>query len=253
MMYVRTLTAGFGLLAAAALWAQPAASQGRWELLGQRQVAFNVERDTISGRGQGRFSVIRICVANNAVRFREVEVVFANGERQQLPIDWGLRPGQCSQNLELRGEARRIDQVNLVYNSVPNFRGRATVSIYGLHMQMGPGPGMPGGQPGTWNVMGRKIVGFMVDRDSISAQGEGRFRAVRLCVTRNGVHFRDVDIVFGNGERRNLPVNRFIRPGECTPALDLPGDERRIREVSMVYNTIPNFRGQAVVTLYGMR
>jgi len=252
-MHVKTLTAGLGLLAAIAVWAQPAAAQGRWEMLGTRQVAFHVERDTISGRGQGRFSVIRLCVANNAVQFREVEVVYANGERQQLPVNAFLRPGLCSTNLDLRGEARRIAEINLVYNAIPNFRGRATVSVYGLHPQMGQGPGNPGGQPGTWDVISRKMVSFQVERDVIDASGEGRFRAIRLCVARAGVHFREIEVTFRNGERRNMQIGRFIGPGQCTPALDLPGEERRIRDVSMVYNTVPNFRGQAAVTLYGQR
>lgn len=252
-MNAKTLTAGFGLLTAAALLAQPAAAQGRWELLGTRQVGFMVDRDTVSGRGQGRFTVIRICVANNAVQFRDIEVVYANGERQQVAINAHLRPGQCTPNLDLRGEARRIDQVNLVYSAVPNFRGRASVSVYGLHQQMGQGPGNPGGNPGSWDVMGRKVVGFQTERDSINAQGEGRFRAVRLCVARNAVRFREIEIVFGNGERRQLPIQRYVRPGECTQAFDLPGEERRIREVAMVYQTVPNFQGQAVVTLYGQR
>ncbi|MGH7005753.1 MAG: hypothetical protein ACREIP_17550, partial [Alphaproteobacteria bacterium] len=159
----------------------------------------------------------------------------------------------CTANLDLRGAARRIDQVSLVYNSVPNFWGRATVSIYGLHQQMGPGPGGPVGRPGSWNVMGTKLVGFQVERDVIDARYEGRFRAIRLCVARAGVRFRDVEIVFGNGERRNVPVQRYIGPGQCTSALELPGDERRIRHVELVYSAIPNYRGQAAVTLYGQR
>ena len=33
--------------------------------------------------------------------------------------------------LAIDGEARRIDRVNLVYNAVPNFRGRAIVNVCG--------------------------------------------------------------------------------------------------------------------------
>jgi len=248
-MNVKMLTAGIGVLAACLLAVEPAAAQGRWELLGQRSVGFHVERDVVSGRGQGRFQVIRICVANNAVQFREVEVEFANGERQQLPVNAFVRPGQCTANLDLSGDARRIDRVSMVYNSVPNFRGQAVVSVYGLHPAMGPGPG----GPGRWDVIGRRNVSFHVENDTISGQGEGRFRAIRLCVARNGVHFREVEIEFRNGEERQVPVQRFIRPGECTPAFDLPGEARSIRAVHMVYNTVPNFRGQATVTLFGLR
>ena len=209
--------------------------------------------DTVSGRGQGRFQVIRICVANNAVRFREVEVVFANGERQQLPVNAFVRPGACTANLDLRGEARRIDSVNLVYNSVPNFRGQAVVSVYGLHPAMGPGPGPGPIGPGTWDRLGTRMVGFQTDRDAFELEGEGRFRALRLCVSRNAVQFQRVAVRFGNGERQELPVAHFVRPGQCTPALDLEGRARRIRHVTMIYNTVPNFRGQAAVTLYGLR
>lgn len=250
-MNVKTITAGAGLLAACVLAAGPATAQGRWELLGTRSVAFHVERDVVSGRGQGRFQVIRLCVANNAVQFREVEVVFANGERQQLPVNSFVRPGGCSASLDLRGDARRIDRVELVYNSVPNFSGRALVSVYGLHPVMGPGPGPVG--PGTWGRLGTRLVGFQVDRDAFDLTGEGRFRALRLCVARNAVQFQRVAVRYGNGERQELPVSHFIRPGECTPALDLDGRARRLRRVVMVYNTVPNFRGQAAVTLYGLR
>ncbi len=251
-MNIKVLTASIGLLAVAGLAASPASAQGRWELLGQRQVGFLVDRDVVSGRGQGAFSVIRICVANNAVQFRDVDVVFGNGERQQLPVNAFVRPGSCTANLDLRGDARRIARVEMTYNSVPNFRGRALVSVYGLHTRMGPGPGSPT-QPGMWDRLGTRMVGFQVDNDAFDLQGEGRFRALRLCVARNAVQFRDVEVHFGNGERQDLPVRRFIRAGACTPPLDLDGRERRIRRVVMTYNSVPNFRGQAAVTLYGQR
>lgn len=259
-MYVRYLTTGLGLaagtVAVAVLAAGPASAQGRWELLGQRQVGFQVDRDTVSGRGQGRFSVIRICVGNAPVHFRDVDVVFQNGERQQLPVNAFVRAGGCTANLDLRGQARRIARVEMVYRAIPNFRGRALVSVYGLHPAMGPGPGPgPGGpaQPGMWDRLGTRVVGFQVDRDTFDLQGEGRFRALRLCVARNSVQFRDVEVHFGNGERQDLPVRRFIRAGACTQPLSFFGRERRIRRVVMTYNAVPNFQGRAAVTLYGQR
>ncbi|MFO0989763.1 MAG: hypothetical protein U1F37_20820 [Alphaproteobacteria bacterium] len=251
-MNIRILTAGIGLLAVAAPASGPASAQGRWELLGQRQVGFAVDRDAVSGRGQGRFTVIRLCVANNAVQFRDVEVVFGNGERQQLPVNAFVRPGTCTANLDLRGEARRIERVEMVYNAVPNFRGRALVSVYGLHPMVGPGPGAPA-QPGMWDRLGTRIVGFQVDRDTFELQGEGRFRALRLCVARNAVRFREVEVQFGNGEQQQLPVSHFVRAGACTPPVAFDGRERRIRRVVMIYNAVPNYQGRAAVTLYGQR
>lgn len=241
--------------AAVALFAvAPASAQARWELLGSRQVGFQVDRETISARHEGSFVGLRICVARNAVQFRDLDVRFANGERQDLPINRLVRPGTCTPVLDLAGNQRRINEVVMRYNAVPSLRGFATVSLYGLQPPRGmrPGPG-PGPRPGAWDTIGSRTVGFAVDRDSISGRGEGRFRAVRLCVARTGVHFRDVTVVFGNGQRQDLPVQRFITAGSCTQPLNLSGDARRIREVSMVYNARPSFRGQAVVTLQGMQ
>lgn len=252
-MNINILAAGSGLLATALLAVAPASAQGRWELLGQRQVGFQVDRDVVSARGQGRFTVIRICVAHAPVNFRDVDVVFANGERQQLPVNAFVRAGGCTPNLDLRGEARRIARIEMVYNAVPSFRGRALVSVYGLHPVMGPGPGPGPAQPGMWDRLGTRVVGFQVDRDVFDLQGEGRFRALRLCVARNSVQFRDVEVHFGNGERQELPVRRFIRAGSCTQPLGFFGRERRIRRVVITYNAVPNFQGRAAVTLYGQR
>ncbi len=244
-----------GGAAVALLAAGPAAAQARWELLGSRQVGFQVDRETIGARHEGSFVGLRICVARNAVQFRDLDVRFANGERQDLPINRLVRPGTCTPVLDLAGNQRRINEVVMRYNAVPSLRGFATVSLYGLHPPRGmdprPGPG-PGPRPGAWDTIGSRTVGFAVDRDSISGRGEGRFRAVRLCVARTGVTFRDVTVVFGNGERQDLPVRRFVTAGSCTQPFNLSGDARMIREVSMVYNARPNFRGQAVVTLQGM-
>lgn len=105
----------------------------------------------------------------------------------------------------------------------------------------------------AWEYLGSRTVGFAVDRDAISARGEGAFRRIRLCVEGNAIEMFDLDVVFGNGGRQDVQVRDIIRPGTCTRAIDLRGRARNIRRVVMVYRSIPNFRGQAVVNLYGIR
>jgi hypothetical protein len=244
---MRTITTSLGFAGVALLLAHPASAQGRWELLGSRSVAFNVERDTVAARREGLFTMLRLCVNNNAVHFRNVLVVFENGERQNVAVNRNLRPGACSPNLDLRGTARRIDHVELVYNTIPGFGGRAEVSVYGYHPVGAVAP-----RAGRWDTIGVRNVGFHIDRDTVSGQGEGRFVAIRLCIARNAVHFRDLKVTFGNGQVQDIPVQSRIRPGNCTPALDLMGGARRIREIAMLYNTVPNFQGQAQVTVQGL-
>lgn len=234
-----------GLATTFAAGSLPAHAQG-WVLIGSQSVGFQTDTDRISGRGDGRFRAVRICVAGAPVHFRDVDVRFANGGNQDLPVRRLVRPGQCSQTIDLQGEARAIRQIVLRYNAVPNFRRRATVSVYGI---AAVGPGRP---TGRWQTLGTRLVGFGVERDTVSGRGEGRFRAIRLCVARARLHIRDLDVRFGNGERQDVPVQRAINPGQCTPALDLRGGSRRVRQVNMLYNAVPNFRGQALVTLQGL-
>jgi len=245
-MTIRTLAiSAAALLACSFAAATSAVAQGRWVLIGSQTVGFQTERDTVSGRGDGRFRAIRVCVAGAPVQFRDLDVRFGNGQQQDLPVNRLVRPGTCTATLNLAGEARNIREVAFLYNAMPTFRGRATVSVYGLQE--------PGARPGRWETLGTQLIGFRVERETISGRGDGRFRAIRLCVARAAVHFRDLDVHFGNGERQDVSVQRRIPAGTCTPALDLRGGERMIRQVVMVINTIPNFRGQAAVTLQGMR
>jgi len=81
-MTVRTLalSAAAGLVASA-FAASPATAQGRWVLIGSQSVGFQTERDTVSGRGDGRFRAIRVCVAGAPVQFRDLDVRFGNGQR----------------------------------------------------------------------------------------------------------------------------------------------------------------------------
>ena len=240
-MTIRTLALSAAALASAAFVAAPALSQGRWVPIGSQSVGFQVERDTVSGRGDGQFRAIRVCVSGAPVHFRDLDVRFGNGQRQDVNVNRLVRPGTCTGPLNLAGEARNIREVALVYNAVPTFRGRAMVTIQGLQ------------EPVRWETLGTQLVSFRVERETISGRGDGQFRAIRLCVARAAVQFRDLDVQFGNGERQDIPVQRRIAPGSCTPQLDFRGGARNVRQVVMVINTIPNFRGQAAITLQGIR
>lgn len=103
----------------------------------------------------------------------------------------------------------------------------------------------------AWENLGSRSVGFISDKDVISARGEGKFRQIRLCVSRNDIEMRDLDVTFGNGGNQDVTVRSIIKAGSCTRAIDLKGERRNIRTVSMVYASRPNFKGEATVTLFG--
>jgi len=98
------------------------------------------------------------------------------------------------------------------------------------------------------DVLGSREVAYGSDTDVISAPGTKRYGAVRLCVTRHAVRFTDVDVVFGNGGKQDVPVRRVIAAGECTRWVNLRGPRRNIARVVLRYDTYGDNGLRAVVT-----
>jgi hypothetical protein len=104
-----------------------------------------------------------------------------------------------------------------------------------------------------WVMLGEKHVGFGVDRDVIQVgRQEGRFERLMLRVQKNDIEMLDLKVIYANGEQDDIPVRHFIRQGGETRPLDLRGDHgRKIDRIEMTYRSRPDFRGQAVVQVYG--
>lgn len=113
----------------------PGPGGGRdWVELGcQRVSLFGRDRDSIRvGRREGRFKSIRLLVRGADVEILNLSVVYANGAPDDIPVKHFLREGDRTRPLDLRGWERSIDRVDMVYRTVPNFKGQATVCIEGL-------------------------------------------------------------------------------------------------------------------------
>jgi hypothetical protein len=68
------------------------------------------------------------------------------------------------------------------------------------------------------------------DRDTIRVgRRDGRFRAIRLAARGNDVEMRRLSVVYANGNPDELDVQRVVRSGSKTEALDLKGRDRAIQ------------------------
>jgi len=112
----------------------PGADAGRWVELGcQRVSLFGKDRDTIRvGRREGRFKAIRLHVRGADVEVLDLKVIYANGEPDDIQVRHFIRQGERTRPLDLRGRERAIDRVDMLYRTVPNFKGQATVCVEGL-------------------------------------------------------------------------------------------------------------------------
>ena len=130
MMFKR-LACGVAVVVGASLLSVGTA-QARWEQLGCRKVGFLVDRDVVPvGRLEGRYNAVRLSVANNAIFLNDVKVVYVNGQMDDYPVRTQVPAGGQTRAIDLKGERRAIQQIELTYRSRPSFKGRATVCVMG--------------------------------------------------------------------------------------------------------------------------
>ena len=105
-----------------------------WETLGTRSVGFIVDHDTVLvGASHGRFRRIMLKVQDHDIYMYNLRVRFANGETQELPVNSYIRAGTSTGVLDLNGDQRTIDRVDMVYRTKPGFYHEAKVTVLGRH------------------------------------------------------------------------------------------------------------------------
>jgi len=140
MMRLRHVVSALaGALALVGMFANDALAQrreerGDWVELGCKEVSFRVDRDVLPvGRQEGRFYAIRLYARGGAVEILNLRVVYANGDPDNIPVRHVLDRGERTRPLDLRGRARSIRNIEMVYRALPNRRDREpTVCVEGL-------------------------------------------------------------------------------------------------------------------------
>jgi hypothetical protein len=182
-----------------------------------------------------------------------IRIRFRNGETQDVEIDQSLDAGEQTRPIDLEGEQRRVEEVRV--NLRPGRRpGEAGLALLGAER-----PGRPDAGPATgsgWLLLGQQTVGFGVDRDAINiGQSEDWFRtrsfkALHFVAERNDVHMLAIRLVYLNGFAEDLRIDRLIPQGGQL-AVDLRGERSYLARIEMTYRSRPDFRGQALVKVYG--
>jgi len=104
-----------------------------------------------------------------------------------------------------------------------------------------------------WTLIGSRVVNFGVDRDVIAVRGRDAFRAIKIKVVDAGLHMYDMDVVFENGEKMNVPIQFNFREGEESRVIDFPGKMRRIKKIEFTYDTKGIMKGKAKILVFGKR
>jgi hypothetical protein len=107
----------------------------RWIELGCKSVGFLVDRDVIRvGRQEGVFKSIRMRVIGNRIEVFDVRVVYASGVPDDIRVRAIIPDRGTTGPLNLKGDRRGIDRIEMIYRSQPSYRGQAAVCVDGLRV-----------------------------------------------------------------------------------------------------------------------
>jgi hypothetical protein len=116
---------------AASIYAQ-GEYRGRWAYLGNAHVDGQNDHDNIHvGMHDGKFRAIQLRVSGGAIDFQRVVVHFGNGSQEELIFRERIPSGGRTRPLDLPGDRRVIESVELWY-SKESWHRRPKVDLYGI-------------------------------------------------------------------------------------------------------------------------
>ena len=108
-------------------------------------------------------------------------------------------------------------------------------------------------KPG-WHKIGETTVDFKTDKDKVYVLGNDHFKSIILKAVDAPVHIDNLEVVYGNGEPEEIPVRYDFKAGSESRNIDLKGYDRKIKEINLVYRTIPNWKGEkAHIEIWGLK
>ena len=234
-----TITQRFALcfmIGAAALIAVPLASaQEVMRPVGQITFTpdpIELQTDVFALRPEDRgIRTMRIEARGGTVDIQSVRLIYRSGESDRFRIRERLRPGGMTGIIR---KQRPVPLREVEVSYIP--QGQVT-----LVLRAGAGPVEPPPPPPpaiTWNELGCKNVGFLIDRDVVPVDSSEFYRALRLRSNGLDIEMIELGVRFANGQKDSYRVNAIIRSGERSSPIDLRGERRRIVAIEFIYRSL---------------
>lgn len=106
--------------------------QGRWQYLGQSNVDGRADHDVIRVNANGAFRSIQLQVSGGTIEFNRVVVHFENGADVDVSVRDQIRAGGKTRAIDLPGDRRRIQSVEVWYERGNWGRRRPSLRLYGM-------------------------------------------------------------------------------------------------------------------------
>jgi len=215
---------------------------------------------------KGPVSSIRLRAWVQQVNVRRAEIVFGNGDRQEVRLRDRLEPGQATDPINVDGRTRNIKSVVLTLRPQRGEAERARIDLlgkveaadYGRRGRDGRDDRRDGRRGDNdlgrdWQLLGTgKAAIFSKDDDRIKVgKSAGLFKSIRIRARGEDVRMYGMKIRYGNGSVEEVPVYGTLAAGQITQPFDLKGRSRYIEEITFKYRTKLNIKGPAEVELWG--
>ncbi len=234
-----------------------------WTLLGTQTVDGRTDRDIITVNKRARFDKLTLVVEDSDLELLDMNIEFANGERWSPKLAYHFRENQRSRQIDLPGDDRHIARIELLYRNTPG-GGRARVEVYAKDVRNVAGytpppprpvepplpPPPPAWDASGWTLLGSQTVEGKKDKDSyVVGRKAGKFDRLTIVVKDSDLEMLDFVVVFENGQKFEPKVKHTFREGERTRSIDLPGNDRYIKQINVKYANLPG-GGKARVEIY---
>ena len=103
----------------------------RWEYLGQSNVDGRIDHDKIRVNARGTFRAIQLRVQGGEIEFQRVVVHFENGANSEVEVRDRIPAGGQTRAIDLPGDNRRIDSVEVWYGKGDWERRKPNLKLYG--------------------------------------------------------------------------------------------------------------------------
>ena len=253
-----------------------------WVKVGEANADLRKDRDVINVTNYNRFTAIKFFVTGASLEIIDLNVYFANGDKQDISVRSMIKEGGESRVIDLDGKTREIKRIEFVYKTTAGQgKDRAHVEIWakgsmsdkattGNNHDKGnvnhnknnnatandvvPRPVVELNDKAGWHKIAENIVTFNKERDEVAILGADRFAKLKFKVTDAGIEISDMTITYEDGTKQDVPVKSTFSAGQESKVIDVPGREKDIAKISFVYKTIPNQgKDRAHVEIWGMK
>ncbi|MBU2583145.1 MAG: hypothetical protein KJ622_15660 [Alphaproteobacteria bacterium] len=230
---------------------------GGFEVLESKVLDTKDDQVTLRVESETPVTSIRLRAWVNPVQVRRAEILFGNGDRQEVRIRDTLNPGDATEAIDVDGRKRNIKSVTLTLRPQRGQAERSRIDLLGKAAELDRRGGGRRGEHGSldrdWKLLGtRNVAIFSKDSDTFRVgESAGLFKSIRVRALGEDVRMYGMQIRYGNGVVEDVPIYGTLGAGQLSQAFDLKGRSRYIDEITFRYRTKLNLRRQAEVEVWG--